>query len=170
MFSSYGIDGKEVPMIGFYPLSNVTSLAEDGTAISSFFSSASATVKTTLPNSLLSTPGPSTPSYIFNTSVPATAGAIVSTALGDGNYSTILGGSPINASAIPLITPPPTMVTLILTDQSGEIFTSTEHIPTSTIALGVPPGQSSALSVRNVPMFVLLGGLVLLWTTLSSSL
>lgn len=147
-------------MIGFYPLSNVTTIAQNATEISSFFSSARATVATNLPNSLLPTPSASTPPYIFNTSVPATIGAIMTTALGDDNYSAILTGNAVNTSALPIITPPPTLVTLILTDQSGALTTSLEHVTTSSVALGVPPGQSSALhSIYRIPLSLFVGGL-----------
>ncbi|EJD06572.1 acid protease [Fomitiporia mediterranea MF3/22] len=143
---SYGIDGKEVPMIGFYPLTNTTAITQTPQQISSFFSSFHLTIATTLPNSLLSTPSATTAPYIFNTSIPASVGAIVTSGLGDDNYSAILMGDPvnINTSALPVITPPPTLVTLIVTDKSGAVLTSVEHVPTSSIALGVPPGQSSS--------------------------
>ncbi|KAL5486005.1 hypothetical protein ACEPAI_7049 [Sanghuangporus weigelae] len=165
---SFGINDKEIPMVGFYPLSNVTTITENATDISSFFSSARATIATTLPNSLLPIPSATTPSYIFNTSVPATVGAIVTNALGDDNYSAILTGDIVNASALPVITPPPTLVTLILTDKSGAVSTSLEHVSTSSIALGIPPGQSSAFhSVGSVSISFFFGGLSILCGMLS---
>jgi len=144
---SYGIDGKETPMIGLYPLSNVSVIAENATAISSFFASASTTIATTLPNSLLSTVTPTLPPYIFNTSVPASVGDIVTTDLGTSTYSPLLNGATVNASGIPEITAAPTALTLILTDASGMIVTSTSVLPTSSVPLGKIPGQSSAQSV-----------------------
>ncbi|THH09160.1 hypothetical protein EW145_g2211 [Phellinidium pouzarii] len=143
---SYGIDGKEPPMIGFYPLSNVTTFSENSSYISAFFSSASATVTTTLPNVLLPTPSASTASYLFNTSIPASAGAVVSSALGASTYSALLTATSVNASALPTITLSPALVTLLVTGASGMVITTTSAAPSSSIALGVPPGDRSANS------------------------
>lgn len=131
-------------MIGLYPLSNISSVTQNASHISSFFSSESLTVATTLPNVILSTPSATTPSYVFNTSVPATPGSIVTTALGTSTYSALLNGATVNASALPNITLSPTLITLLVTDASGAVITSTETATTTSVRLGVPPGQSSS--------------------------
>lgn len=153
---SFGINDKETPMIGFYPISNASTLTEDSGKVSSFFSSASVTIDTTLPNSLLSTPSVTTTGYIFNTSVPASIGLLAHTALGTNTYDAILTASNINESAIPLITPAPSVVTLLVTDGSGDVLTSTEHVSTSSVALGVPPGESSSTVLSPSILFAFL--------------
>ncbi|CDO73707.1 hypothetical protein BN946_scf185015.g35 [Trametes cinnabarina] len=71
---SFGINTKEPPMVGFYPLRNASAPVPPPASASAFFASYSATVPTTLPNFLLATPTFSTPAYTFNASVHATAG------------------------------------------------------------------------------------------------
>ncbi|KAJ7066923.1 aspartic peptidase domain-containing protein [Mycena amicta] len=87
---SYGIDTKEPPHLGFYRLKNMTE-STNAANVSAFLSSISATVPTTLPNSLLPTPSISTPAYEFNTSIIAPTGGIVSSALATSTYSAIFG-------------------------------------------------------------------------------
>ncbi|KAJ3853205.1 acid protease [Lentinula lateritia] len=147
---SYGIDTLEPPMIGLYSLSNATTL-ETTTLIDSFLASASEVVGTTLPNSLLLTPTATTPAYSFNTSVPASTGAIVQAALATSTYSPIFGAvttipdsATLNLSAIPLIQPLPTVATYTVTDSAGMISTSVSRISIPSIVLGAPPGWSSA--------------------------
>ncbi|KAH8118020.1 acid protease [Phellopilus nigrolimitatus] len=158
---SYGIDNKEPPTIGLYPISNVTTFTENATYISSFFASASATIATTLPNSLLSTPSATTPTYVFNTSVPASVGVLAPSALGTGTYSALLAGASVNASALPTATAAPTLVTLLVTEASGEVITSTSHAPTTSVALGRPPGESAARATMYMPTARLLFGTAL---------
>ena len=153
-------------MIGFYPLSNTTTISENVTVISSFFASASQTVATNLPNSLLSTPSASTASYIFNTSVPASLGQLVSSELGASTYSPILAGAPtavINASAIPLITPPPTALTLVVTDASGMLSTTVEAVATSSIQLGLASSATGVSSPLSALILACLSLGMLLW-------
>ncbi|KAI0367775.1 acid protease [Pilatotrama ljubarskyi] len=148
---SFGIDTKEPPMIGFYPLINSTASPESAASVSAFLASYSATVATTLPNFVLPTPSSfSTPAYTFNTSVPATRGEIVRTGLATSTYSALLGAKHMNATALPTITPSPTVVTFILTDTSGHTVTSVSTASTASITLGVPAGwkASAASSVR----------------------
>ncbi|KAK7454673.1 hypothetical protein VKT23_011426 [Stygiomarasmius scandens] len=140
---SLGIDNKEPPMIGFYPLQNTTVSAD---SISSFLSSASAVFDTTLPNSLLGTPSPTTPAYGLNSSVPAPTGGIVATGLATETYSPIFGADTTNLSAIPLITPSPTVATFTTTDSDGSVSTSVSTLSVASVVLGVPPGWNSARS------------------------
>src|ERR1700733_14094728 len=70
---SYGINTKEPPLIGLYALSAANATIETPEAVSAFLSSESATLATTLPNFILSTPTYTTPLYTFNTSVTAPA-------------------------------------------------------------------------------------------------
>ncbi|KAF5367500.1 hypothetical protein D9758_003687 [Tetrapyrgos nigripes] len=114
---SLGIDDKEPPMVGLYPLPR--NVSESTEPISSFLSSISATVETTLPNSLLGTPSVTPPPYGFNASVTAPTGGVVSTGLANNTYSPIFGADTTNLSAIPLITPSPTVETLTTTDSAG---------------------------------------------------
>ncbi|RPD60100.1 acid protease [Lentinus tigrinus ALCF2SS1-7] len=137
---SYGINGKEAPMVGFYPLSNSTTLTESEESVTAFLASYSATVATTLPNILISTPTYTTPLYTFNTSVSATPGKIIKTGLGTSTYSALLNSKHLNATAIPTLTPSPTVATLILTDTSGHTVTTTSTASHRSITLGVPEG------------------------------
>lgn len=152
--------------------------------ISSFFSAISMTITTNLPNSLLSTPtfviqstpteadpeGPEGPTiantpkatlppYIFNTSVAATVGGIVSSELATSTYiahlasALVVAQGPVesvadtNASALPMITPPIPLPnpTIVVTDESG-VPVSTSTVLMASPALGIPPGwQNGAL-------------------------
>ena len=98
-------------MIGLYPLSNSTVIDEPYESVSAFLASISATVPTTLPNYLISTPTYTTPAYTFNTSVSATPGKIVKSGLATSTYSALLGTKNPNASAIATLTPSPTVAT-----------------------------------------------------------
>ena len=129
-------------MIGLYPLNNAT-IIQSPSVISAFFSTASATVATTLPNSLLATPAYSTPPYAFNTSVPASIGAIVTSDLATSTYSPLLRHAQLNTSALPTAAPSPTLATFIITDPSGVIHTSTSTAPVVTVTLGVPYGSAA---------------------------
>jgi len=156
---SYGIDSKEAPRIGFYALNNATEFIE-ATAIAAFLSSASATVATTLPNSLLSTPTFAIPSYGFNTSVKAPTGGIISSALATSTYSAIFGQKlDVNVTSLPAITPVPTVTTIVLTNAEGVVTTSTSSMPT--ITLGTPPGWNAAILISAPRMFSTLSWLVL---------
>jgi len=155
---SYGINSKEPPMIGLYPLRNVTSAPETPDSVASLLSSA--TIATTLPNFLLPTPTYTTPPYVFNTSVSAPVGGIVSTGLATSTYVPILGQSTSNVSAIPTITPAPTI--LIVTDGSGAVITSTFMQSTTPVTLGVPPGWSAG-TMLHPSLFVVL---IFSWTSL----
>lgn len=134
-------------MIGLYSLQNATNVSESSDSVSAFFSSISATVATTLPNFLLSTPSYPTPSYGLNASVIAPTGGIVATALATSTYSAIFGKS-INVSAIPTISPTPTLATFIITYASGLVSTSVSVQPS--ITLGVP-GWNAGSALR-VPL------------------
>ncbi|PIL35571.1 hypothetical protein GSI_02299 [Ganoderma sinense ZZ0214-1] len=147
---SFGINTKEPPMIGFYPLSNATAISQTPDEVVSFLSSASATVSTTLPNFLLSTPTYSTPSYTFNASLAASAtpGKIATTGLATSTYSPLLNVHDRNATAIQTLSPSPTVLTLILTDASGHTVTTTSTASQRSITLGLPSELSNgALSV-----------------------
>ncbi|KAJ6505971.1 aspartic peptidase A1 [Mycena vulgaris] len=144
---SYGINTKEPPLIGFYPLNNVTETIK-ATAVAAFLSSVSATVATTLPNSLLSTPTFTTPPYGFNSSIKAPTGGIVSSALATNTYSAIFGQKLVNVTSLPAITPAPTVTTIIVTNAQGVVSTSTSTYSTGTVTLGVPPGGNAATALR----------------------
>ncbi|KAJ3912620.1 acid protease [Lentinula edodes] len=173
---SYGIDTLEPPMIGLYSLSNATT-PESTSLINSFLASASEVIGTTLPNSLLLTPTATTPAYSFNTSVPASTGAIVQAALATSTYSPIFGAvttipdsATLNLSAIPLIQPLPTVATYTVTDSAGMISTSVSRISIPSIVLGAPPGWSSAGFTVRAPAFTLLLSFVVFPSLLSSLL
>jgi hypothetical protein len=125
-------------MIGLYPLNNASAPAQSPSDVSAFLSSASATVATTLPNSLLSTPSPTTPPYAFNTSVPASAGAVVNSDLATSTYSPALVSTRrLHVSGLPSIAPTPTLVTLFITDGTV-VRTSTSALPSTSVMLGYP--------------------------------
>ena len=137
-------------MIGLYPLANTTVSAtpEPVSVVSEFFASYSATVGTTLPNFLLPTPTFSTPTYAFNTSVHATPGELVRTGLATSTYVPLLGGAGgtrhRNATALPTITPSPTVVTFVITDTSGHTHTSVSTASQVSVTLGVPAGWKAS--------------------------
>ncbi|KAK0450186.1 aspartic peptidase A1 [Armillaria borealis] len=149
---SYGINNKEPPMIGFYPLKNATNGTESAALISSFLSSASATVATALPNSLLSTPTYTTPSYTFNSSISAPTGGIVSTELANSTYSPIFAQFATNISAMPTIAPTDTLETYIITDTSGVVTTITSTASVASVTLGIPPGWTSGVAPLHAPL------------------
>lgn len=137
-------------MIGFYPLSTGPAVPLPPANLTALFSSLSLTVSTSLPNFLVPTPSFTTPAYAFNTSVPTSA--IVGTDLAAATYTPLLsnvndgaaGGEKFNFSALPQVAPSPTLATLILTDASGVVYTTTSVAPTHSVVLGEPPGFSSA--------------------------
>ncbi|KAL0575173.1 hypothetical protein V5O48_006795 [Marasmius crinis-equi] len=164
---SYGIDTKESPMIGLYAL-NTTNMTA---SISSFFSSASATVATILPNSLLNTPSATTAPYGLNSSFTAPTGGVVASGLANSTYSPILGQEPTNISALPIITASPTVETFTLTDATGGLTTTTSRHPVASVVLGVPPGWSengalSSLRALKDGSFKLLPIVIMSWTTI----
>lgn len=138
-------------MIGLYPLRNATDKPDTAESVASLFSSISATVATTIPNFLLPTPTFTTPPYTFNTSVSAPIGGTVFSGLATSTYRPILTESVFNTSALPTISPGPTLVTLIVTDSSGAVTTSVESM--TAVPLGVPPGWNAA-STLNKSLFL----------------
>lgn len=154
-FLSYGIDAVEAPCVGFYPLNNGTTLQQDSTLVSSVFSANTATIATTLPNSLLSAPSYTTPPYAFNTSVTASPGEIVLSELGTSTYSPMIGtmATP-KPTAFPLVTLTPNVVTLIVTNPDG-ISTTVSTAQDTQPTLGVPYGWNSGSAGRcTVPSFI----------------
>ncbi|KAI0734297.1 acid protease [Fomitopsis betulina] len=147
---SYGIDTKEAPLIGLYPLRNSTAAVQSPSVVSSVFSAASATVETSLPNYLVPTPTYTTPAYIFNTSVTAPPGLLVSSGLGASTYSPVLGTGYLNISAIPAVVPSPTLLTFLITE-SGGVSTSVSTASQPSITLGVPPGWTSGANMLHTP-------------------
>ncbi|KAF9450359.1 acid protease [Macrolepiota fuliginosa MF-IS2] len=147
---SYGIDTKESPKIGLYPLSNTNIItntiaasasAQAPPAVVTSAFTPQTTIPTTLPNLLIPTPTFTTPPYTFNTSVPASVGGIVSSGLATSTYHAILAQATtgFNASAIPTISPAPSVVTFTMSD--GKTTVSTYSLLAAT--LGVPPGRTS---------------------------
>ncbi|KAG1747197.1 acid protease [Suillus paluster] len=145
---SYGIDYQEPPMIGLYPRNNASAPVQPYAVVQSSLSSESATVATTLPNYPLSTPSYTTPSYAFNTSVPAVYGEIVQSELATSTYSPLIGTLAVNATALPQVSG---AYTLLVTNSNGAVVTSTYHVSQPSVALGVPPGWSSAAASLSVP-------------------
>ncbi|GLB40214.1 putative acid protease [Lyophyllum shimeji] len=161
---SYGINRKESPLIGLYPLHNTTNIPETADSVSSLLSSLSATVTTTLPNFLLPTPTFTTPPYGFNTSVSHAPKGIVSSGLATSTYSPILGPQgTFNASALPAITPSPTLATFIVTNDAGLLVTSTSTFSEASVTLGVPPGWSAGSSLHTTTLTTVLPGLIFSW-------
>jgi len=130
---SYGINQKEPPFIGIYPLQPPSATPLPPASLSAFFSSLSLTVPTTLPNYVVPTPNLTTSSYIFNTSVPTAVIAL--SGLATSTYSplieNVVGGvtSPLVVTALPVVTP--------------ERYAATA-LTTSSVVLGRPPGYNSA--------------------------
>ncbi|OCH95384.1 acid protease [Obba rivulosa] len=157
---SLGIDAKEPPMIGLYPLNNASAPIESPEAVASFFSSASATVATTLPNFVLSTPSFTTPPYAFNTSVTAPPGLIVSSGLATSTYSPVLNTRHLDATALPTLSPSPTLFTLIQTNSAGQIVTSVSTALAPSVTLGQPPGWTSGAARVHIGAHVIASSIV----------
>ena len=129
--------------MGLYALDNGTTLQQDPTFVSSFFSVNTGTIATTLPNSLLSPPSYTTPPYALNTSVTVEPGEIVDSELGTSTYSPMIGTKATpNPTAIPMVTMSPDVVTLIVTN-SGGVSTTVSTAEDNEQTLGVPYGWSS---------------------------
>ncbi|KAF9779036.1 acid protease [Thelephora terrestris] len=143
----YGIDTMEPPIIGLYPLNNQTTLQQNSTFLSSYFSLNTATIATTLPNSLLSPPSYTTPPYAFNTSVVAEPGEIVSSELGTSTYSPMFGTVPTpQPTAIPTVSLTPNVITLLVTNHNS-VSTSVSTAMDDQASLGVPYGWTSSGSI-----------------------
>ena len=129
--------------MGFYALNNDTTLQQDPTFVSSFFSANTATIATTLPNSLLSPPSYTTPPYALNTSVSVEPGEIVQSELGTSTYSPMIGtrATP-RPTAVPLVTLSPSVITLIVTN-NGSVSTTVSTAEDNAETLGIPYGWSS---------------------------
>jgi len=170
---SFGIDGKEPPLIGLYQLNNASNLTETSDEVNSYLSINSATVATTLPNFVLPTPTYTTPRYTFNTSVPASIGGIVSSGLANSTYTALFGTQTTLAnvsSAFSTIDNTRQVITLFVTNSGGVVATSVSTVPSASVTLGVPPGWSSAgRSIRllvdvDVLPLVVVGFVHFLWT------
>lgn len=155
-------------MIGLYPLRNATEPPQSSDVIDAYFSTASATITTTLPNVLLPTPSSlSIPPYTFNASITAPQGKVVASGLATSTYSPVLvtSGHP-NRTAILTVSPSPTVFTFVVTT-NGELVTSISSAATP--SLGQPPGWTSGATrpVAGTPMAVtLIAGLLTAWTVL----
>ncbi|OBZ72451.1 Aspartic protease [Grifola frondosa] len=167
---SFGINTKEAPLIGLYPLNNASAPIESPDAVASFLSSASATIATALPNFVLSTPTFTTPPYAFNTSVKATPGEIVTSGLATSTYSAVLGTRTRDATALPTVSPSPTIFTLIQTDSSGHTITSVSTASVPSVTLGIPPGWILSSGVAtSIPLHAVLLGIPALLFALFTS-
>lgn len=140
---SFGIDTKEPPQIGLFPLRNASAPVESPQVVASFLSAASATVATALPNFLIPTPSPTVPPYAFNTSFSTLPGQVVSSGLATSTYVAAIGTHHVNATAIPTLSPSPTLVTFIITS-NGQLVTSVSTAASPSITLGTPPGWTNA--------------------------
>lgn len=165
----YGIDTKEPPLVGLYALNNKTTLQQNSTFLSSYFSVNTATIATTLPNSLLSPPSYTTPPYALNTSVSAEPGEIVLSELGTSTYSPIIGTTPTpQLTSVPMVSLSQTVVTLIVTGRSG-VSTTVSTAQDNQPSLGVPYGWDSGCAGRyTVPSLVTTASLFLLSFVMSS--
>ncbi|KAF8808731.1 acid protease [Phlegmacium glaucopus] len=167
---SFGINGKEPPLIGLYPLHNASNLTETSDVVNAYLSLNSTPIATTLPNFILSTPTFTTPPYALNTSVSASIGGIVSSGLANSTYTTLFGERTTlaNTSALPTINSTRQVVTLILTDAAGDVATTVSTIPAPTVTLGVPPGWSgnarSKFDIDVMSLAIIVGFVHFFWT------
>ncbi|CAE6510020.1 unnamed protein product [Rhizoctonia solani] len=155
----YGIDTKEPPKIGLYPVSPDVVLDTEET-ISQSLSVESATYATTLPNYVLPTPTYTTPPYLFSpapsptqsdstitssssgtTSSPAstfeysvpTLGEPASSGLGASTYSALLTRTtPLPSAHAPVV---------VVTDSNGSA--TTQAMPMQSVILGGPEISSA---------------------------
>lgn len=148
-------------MVGLYPLSIANATVESPDAVAAFLSSESATIATTLPNFVLATPTYTTPSYIFNTSVTASVGQVVSTGLATSTYKPLLATHRPNVTALPTVSGIPNLATLVLTDSQGLIHTTTATLAESSVVLGQPPGWTSAATHIYLPLHIIVFSVLL---------
>jgi hypothetical protein len=148
LHTSYGIAGKEPPLIGLYPRRSASAVPMSPASLSALFSSLTLTVPTTLPNYVVPTPTLTTPPYTFNSSVPTSVLALSD--LATSTYSPlieeIVGATveKLNVTSLPEVKPRPTLATYLVTDASGAVHTTVSPVPTSSVVLGRPPGFYSA--------------------------
>ncbi|KAB5591909.1 Actin cytoskeleton-regulatory complex protein pan1 [Ceratobasidium theobromae] len=174
---SYGINTKEPPKIGLYPLTP-DMVTDTETSISMTLSAESATIETTLPNYVLPTPTYTTPRYLFSPSPSPTTNSSFSSS---SSSSSLLSssGTASSTTSIPfvysvptpgqivrtglgastysalLIRPTPTPTSfpsahapvVIVTDSNG--FKTTQPMPLQTAVLG-GPGLNSGLRRVNL--------------------
>lgn len=159
---SYGIAGRELPLIGLYPRRPASAVPLSPASLSALFSSLTLTVQTTLPNFVVPTPTLTTPPYTFNSSVPTSVLAL--TDLATSTYTPlieeIVSGSveKLNVTTLPGVKPIPTLATFLHTDASGAVHTSVSALPTPSVVLGRPPGYNSASEIlRSYGIIALLG-------------
>lgn len=163
---SFGINTKESPMIGLYSLNNGANSTETPAVVASFLSSESATIATTLPNFVMPSPTYTTPPYGFNSSIPAPVGGIVPSGLATSTYSPILGLSVFNVTALPTISPLPTLMTLIITNSYGQLTTSISTDAMAAVTLGVPPGWNGCGTLRAPGFFaIIMPCFISVWTS-----
>lgn len=135
--------------MGLYPLNNQTFLHQNSTFLSSYFSVNTATIATTLPNSLLSPPSYTTPPYALNTSVSVEPGEVVLSELGTSTYSPLIGTTPTpQLTAVPMVTLSPMVVTLIVTNHDGVSTSISTAQDSQGTNLGVPYGWDSGSAGR----------------------
>jgi hypothetical protein len=141
---SYGIAEREPPLIGLYPLRPASAAPLPPASLSALFSSLTLTVPTTLPNFVVPTPSLTTPPYTFNSSVPTSGPAMsdLATSTYTPLIEEIVNGAveKLSVTSLPVTILPPTLTTLYSTDASGAVHTTLSPLPTSTVALGIPPG------------------------------
>src|SRR5258708_6436617 len=146
--NSYGIAGKELPLIGLYPRRSASAAPLSPASLSALFSSLTLTVPTTLPNFVVPTPTLTTPPYLFNSSVPTSVLGLSD--LATSTYSPLIEGIvngvdvKLNVTTLPGVKPTPTLSTIFITDASGSVHTSVSPLPTPSVVLGRPPGLHSA--------------------------
>ncbi|KAH0585392.1 hypothetical protein H2248_008632 [Termitomyces sp. 'cryptogamus'] len=167
---SYGINSKEPPLIGLYPLHNTTDSQETPDSLSSVFSSLSATIATTLPNFLLPTPTYTTPPYAFNTSVSHLPNGIATSGLATSTYRPIIGTrSSVNVTVLPGITPTPSLVTFIITNSVGSVVTTTSTVAEPSVKLGVPPGWNAGILSHTTSLMAVFLGSIMSWLFINFS-
>ncbi|CAE7067490.1 unnamed protein product [Rhizoctonia solani] len=175
----YGIDTKEPPKIGLYPLSPDVVLDTEET-ISQSLSVESATYATTLPNYVLPTPTYTTPPYLFSptpstqsgpTTTPSpsgtattptstfeysipTLGEPASSGLGASTYSALL----MRTTPLPSAHPP----VVVVTDSNGSA--TTQAMPMQSVILGGP--EKSLASRQRTFGFGLSGALFVVYIVL----
>lgn len=164
---SFGINGKEPPLIGLYPL-NTKNSSQSADDVASFLSANSATLTTTLPNYILSTPTFTTPPLALNTSISASIGAIVSSELANSTYSALFGErtSLANVSALPAIIPPPNVVTLVVTNPAGDVSTTISSRSMAAVTLGLPAGWNAGSTLHAPTSMGLISTFLFVWTWL----
>ena len=72
----------------------------------------------------------------------------------------------MNVSALPVITPPPNVVTLVVTNPAGDVSTIISYRSMAAVTLGLPAGWNAGSALHVPTSMGLISTFVFVWTWL----